>query len=81
MIRYIMTRFLKLTQLVINTSKIGTIEKKQNKYYVHMLEGTSLSGFLFFGSGIFESKYCTIEICKQQHSIDYKIMEDWINQI
>ena len=56
-------------------------EKKQNKYYVHMSEGTFLSGFLLFGSGMFEKKYCTIEICKQQHSIDYKIMEDWINQI
>jgi hypothetical protein len=76
-----MTRFLKLTQLVINTSKIGTIEKKQNKYYVHMLEGTSLSGVLFFGSGTFSTTCDPIEICKEQHSGDYKIMEDWINQI
>jgi hypothetical protein len=76
-----MSRFLKLTQLVINTSKIGTIEKKQNKYYVNLLEGTSLSGFLFFGSGILETKYCTIEICKEQHSIDYQIMEKWVNNL
>ncbi len=76
-----MSRFLKLTQLVINTTKIGTIEKKQNKYYVHLLEGSSLSGFLFFGSGIFETKYCTIEICKDIHSIDYQIMEKWVNNL
>jgi hypothetical protein len=48
---YIMSRFLKLTQLIINTSKIGTIEKKQNKYYVNLLDGSILSGFSLFGSG------------------------------
>ena len=81
MISYIMTRFLKLSKLVINTSKIVAIEKTQHKYYVHMVDGISLSGVLFFGSGTFSTTCDPIEICKEQHSGDYKIMEDWINQI
>ena len=76
-----MTRFLKLTRLVINTSKIVTIDNTQNKYYVHMIGNAGLTGLLFFGSGAFETHYGTIEICKEQHAIDYKIMENWINQL
>ena len=76
-----MSRFLKLTQLIINTSKIGTIEKKQNKYYVNLLDGSILSGFSLFGSGTLKTEYCTIEICKEKHSIDYRIMEKWVSNL
>jgi hypothetical protein len=76
-----MSRFLKLTKLVINTSKIGTIEKKQNKYYVQLLDGSTLSGFSFFGSGKMATEFYTLEICKDINSIDYEIIDKWVKNL
>ena len=76
-----MTRFLKLTRLVINTSKIGTIENKQNKYYVQLLDGSTLSGFSLFGSGKMATEFYTLEICKDINSIDYQIIDKWVKSL
>jgi hypothetical protein len=76
-----MSKFIKLTNLIININCIQSIVIKPNKYYIliasNKFDGSKWS-FAGFGFGTISSYNSEIEICETQHSSDYKIVSDWI---
>jgi hypothetical protein len=79
---FIMSKFIKLTNLIININYIRSIVIKPNKYYINVASNNfdgsnwNISGF---GMGTISSYHYEIELCETKHSSDYKIVSDWIN--
>jgi hypothetical protein len=77
-----MSKFIKLTNLIININYIQVIVIKPNKYYINIVSnkfdgsGWSLPGF---GIGTISSYNSEIEICETKHSSDYKIVSGRCN--
>lgn len=71
-----MTRFLKLTNIIINTKKIIGINIFPTKYTIS-IANHSFYGWMIFGGGYVES----IEICQDKDPLDYRIVKDWIEQL
>uniref|UniRef100_A0A6C0H0T6 Uncharacterized protein n=1 Tax=viral metagenome TaxID=1070528 RepID=A0A6C0H0T6_9ZZZZ len=77
-----MSKFIKLTNLIININYIRSIVIKPNKYYINVASNNfdgsnwNISGF---GMGTISSYNYEIELCETKHSSDYKIVSDWIN--
>lgn len=71
-----MANFLRLTFGVINTSHINKVILKKDKYCLHVLT-TNMNGF----SDIYYTKHDVFEICKNKHSIDYNIINQWLLKI
>ena len=78
-----MSRFIKLTNVLINTSKITIIENTGTTYYVKTCGPGLTSGFSIFGFGLIDTSDSInyIEICKDKHPIDYQIMEKWVRNL
>lgn len=78
-----MSRFIKLTHIVINSSKIITINNTRSKYYVQTCADALPYGYSILGVGFLETTNSNtfITICKNEHPIDYQIMEKWINNL
>ena len=78
-----MSRFIKLTNILINTSKIIFIQNTGTTYYVKTLGPNLQYGFFIFGFGFIDTStsYNFIEICKNKHPTDYEIMEKWVKNI
>jgi hypothetical protein len=74
-----MTRYIRLTNIIINTSKIITVDISPTKYRIHF-DNKKIDGWMLFSSGTVESIDNKIEICKNLHPKDFKIMERWINK-
>ena len=78
-----MSKFLKLTNFLLNTNDIHKIVIQPNKYYIHIV-GKKIDGFTWgvggFGLGNISSYTSEIEVCETNHSIDYKIVTDWIDK-
>ena len=78
-----MTKFIKLTNFVLNTNDIHRIVISPNKYLIHVVS-KKVDGFFWgiggFGIGNFYSYTSEIEVCQTKHSIDYKIVSDWIDK-
>ena len=76
-----MSKFIKLTNL-ININYIQSIVIKPNKYYIHV-ESNKFDGLKWriagFGIGTISSHNSEIEVYETQHSSDYKIVSDSIN--
>ena len=72
-----MIMFLKLSNLVINTSKISSIQMYSNMYYINV-HHTSFSGFAFGVFGQISSYGNYFEIHKQSDNDDYQIVTEWI---
>ena len=78
-----MSKFLHLTNLKININYIHSIVIKSNKYYIHVVSDKfnasrwSIHGFGIVHSPLYSS---AIEVCKIEHSTDYKIVSDWISK-
>jgi hypothetical protein len=75
-----MHSFIKLTSMMLNTSKINKITIDNHKYYVYM-NNNNTSAFMFFLSGFTISNTDIIEICKYTNYADYTIMTDWMERI
>ena len=77
-----MSKFIKITNLIININYIHSIVIKPNKYCINVannkFDGSTWS-VAGFGVGIISSYNSEIEVCETQHSSDYKIVSDWIN--
>ena len=77
-----MSKFIKLTNLIININYIQSIVIKPNKYYINVVSNNfdgskwSIAGF---GMGTISSYNSEIEVCETKHSSDYKIVSEWIN--
>jgi len=78
-----MSRFLRLTNMLLNTNDIHKIVINPNRYYIHIV-GKKIDGYGFnigvFGMGLISSPTDYIEICETHHPIDYKIVSDWISK-
>ena len=75
-----MSRFIRLTNMVINTSKLVKIEKYDNKYSMYFCNN-NISGYFIVSIGNLFTSDNTIVICKEKSPVDYKIVEDWINEM
>ena len=75
-----MSQFIKLTNIVINTTKIIKINTYQNKYHICM-NNNILDGYLFISFGSIYTTDNIIEICKNKDPLDYQIITKWINSI
>ena len=77
-----MSKFIKLTNFIININYIQSIVIKPNKYYINIVSNTfdgskwSIAGF---GMGTISSYNSEIEVCETKHSSDYKKISDWID--
>ena len=72
-----MSRFIKLTSTIINTSHIKKIIIHNDKYCLH-LNDQNINGSNFGWSGYIVSSDSIIEICKKKNITDYTIMNTWI---
>jgi hypothetical protein len=77
-----MSKFLKLTNFILNANNICKISIFPNKYVIH-LAYKKVDGFLWiiggFGLGNISSCPQEIEVCEINHGTDYKIVTEWIN--
>ena len=78
-----MSKFIKLTNYLINTNDIHRIIIQPNKYLIHVIS-KQRDGFSWgiggFGLGNISTWNYEIVVCKTDHSIDYKIVSDWIDK-
>ena len=78
-----MSKFIKLSNHIININYIQSISIKPDKYYINVasnkMEGAQLN-IAGFGFGKISSYNYEIKVCKTEHSTDYKIISDWINK-
>ena len=75
-----MTRFIKLSLAIINTSHISKIINKNDKYLLYFCTSQLDSFFLVGCGGIISDTY-KMKICKKENSDDYKIISDWIEKL
>lgn len=77
-----MSKFIKITNLILNVKYIQSISVKPDKYHINMVssmfDGKSMS-IAGFGIGSISSHNAEIEVCIHKNSIDYKIISDWID--
>lgn len=78
-----MSKFIKLTNFLVNTNDIHKIVIQPNKYFIHIV-GKKIDGFSWstgwFGFGKISSYTYEIEVCETKDLIDYKIVSDWISK-
>ena len=74
-----MSRFLRLTNMLLNVNQIRLIEISPDKYTIRM-NSHHINGVVLFGTGWFDSYNNNFDCCKKEHSTDYKIISDWLQQ-
>lgn len=74
-----MSRFLKLSNLVINTSKIIYVRKYETVYHIHM-DNLDFRGFYFYIFGSISTTDNLITVCQKEKPDDYNIVSKWIEQ-
>jgi hypothetical protein len=77
-----MSKFLKLTNLIVNKNYIHSIFIKPNKYYIHVVSNKfdgSTWNVAGFGIGNISSYNYEIEVCETKNPSNYKIVSDWID--
>ena len=76
------SRFLKLSNIMLNVSTIDKIVIEPNKYFIHIAPQVIHSGFLIYGSGWQSTNYTPeiMEICNTKHAADFYLIERWINK-
>ena len=72
-----MSRFLRLTNLLINVNQIRRIDIKPNEYKIHLIP-SELSGFMLLGSGTFQSAAERYTVSEKENETDYKMISEWI---
>lgn len=75
-----MSRFIRLTNLIINTQNISDI-KHNNFKYIISLKIQKINGFTIFGSGIFNTYYEKYIFCKEKEETDYIAIHNWIDTL
>jgi hypothetical protein len=78
-----MSKFIKISNLLLNTNYITKIVIQPNKYYIH-IANKKVDGFSWnlagFGIGTISSYNSEVEICKTKDLTDYNIISDWISK-
>ena len=72
-----MSRFLKLTNFLINVNQIRRIDMPPGVYKIHLMP-CEYSGLHFMGSGYITSAAESYTVTEKDHILDYKIVTDWI---
>ena len=79
-----MSRFLKLTNMVINTSRISSIyvnkESVPKKIIINLVQ-EDFSGLLLAGSGFISGNNNNIKLCEQDSPLDFIIVNNWIDKL
>jgi hypothetical protein len=79
-----MTKFLKLTNFILNANNIYKISIQPNRFVIYVAY-KKVDGFLWliggFGLGNLSTVTEEVEVCGEKHSTDYKIVSEWINKI
>ena len=77
-----MLKFIKFTNVIINTKHIQSIVINPNKYIIQLVSNKfdgSIFSIVGSGCGNITSYNTEMEVCKNKHPADYKILTDWIN--
>ncbi len=75
-----MSRFLKLSDFIINTKNINYIQSKPNQYIINMASN-NINGSMIFGFGTINSSQYAITVINDNINNDYDIVTKWINNI
>lgn len=79
-----MSRFLKLSTRIINTSRISSIymdtKSVPKKIYIHMGQH-EVSGFFIMGSGFVTTQDNTFTICEEKDQVDFATVSRWIDKL
>jgi len=73
-----MSKFLKLTNIIINKNVIQHIDINKDNYVIHLMSN-KFSGFFLFSVGWNDSHNTDIKVCKIKDVNDYKIVSNWID--
>lgn len=71
-----MSRFIYLSKRIINTYHIEQILINENKYKIYF-GNHYFNGYIFCGSGTFNSIDNFITVCKEKDPVDYEIVRKW----
>ena len=72
--------FIKLSRVIINTSKISTVQLLDNRYIIKV-SSSNTSGFIVAGSGWIHSIDTVIHVCQKKDPEDFKVFTKWVEQI
>lgn len=75
-----MSRFIRLTNLIINTHNITTIKHNNSKYIIS-LKRQYIDGFTLFGCGGIHTNYDKYVFCKEKEETDYIAIHNWIDTL
>ena len=73
-----MSRFLKLTNIIINKNVIHHIHINKDKFIIHLMTN-KMDGLFLFGGGTYQSYNTEIEVCKTENLGDYKTVAELID--
>ena len=69
--------FIKLSRVIINTSKISTVQLLENRYIIKVAS-LNTSGFIVAGSGWIHSIDTVIHVCQKKDPDDYEVFTKWV---
>jgi hypothetical protein len=72
--------FIRLSNMVINTSKISTIIIGKNKFNIYLLDKEVYRSVVSVDPPTIHLNHMYVEICKKKQPCDYLVMEQWINR-
>jgi len=79
-----MSKFLKLTSMIINTSRISTIwfnkESVPKKITINLIQH-EFTGFMLYGSGSLWTRDAEIKICEKEDPQDFITVSNWIDKL
>ena len=73
-----MSRFIKLSNCLINVRHVRTILYNEPNKYVIKLSINAANGWMLFGSGNFTTYNEVVHVCKEKDPEDYNIIKKWI---
>lgn len=72
-------KFIRLSKVCINASKIVSIKRNQDAFKI-IMGCQEISSLLLVGSGHLSSEMCYYNICKKKEPNDYSVIEKFINE-
>jgi hypothetical protein len=73
-------KFIKLSSVIINTSKISTVRLLENRYIIN-ISSSNTSGFIVAGSGWIHSIDTVIHVCQKKDPDDYNTVTKWVMDV
>ena len=72
-----MSRFIRLSNMLINVNYIRVIDIKPNEYVINIITD-GFNGTFIAGSGVVNCTNKRIHVTKKEHELDFNIVSDWI---